>query len=504
MMNFQGKNLQGANSANTTHARQTATNTACSKTLDSSAHTNHTAHINHVTPAKRALSACALIAATFAPLSAFDIKYNGWLESFSKVGFVDNGIDENLGKYPTDSFTTMIGSFGIDGNILSKENAKHKMTYGLSVTAGGLVLDSTDSRFPLGRDSVNNEYVGNWSGYKGDLPYGQQRRLYVINNAYIDYKLGDFSSDAFSFQFKGGRYESGAEYMSGFTQGFEFAARFRFSDSQALKLWWFSSYGRAFASGQWMVDLYSPRGYRTGAGRFANYGIHAFKATYSIGGLDVIPFIYFSPGTYTAPALQLRYDTNRGFEQEGWRSQTILHFINPIHDDQWVGQYFYGDRTGKSTQTLYIYERVDYAQYNFGLGLYKNFGNANARIGTTGNPVALDFWTASTYELGRSISDIIGNDAITPFLFVGGLHYNKKFEWQILARYTESTRSQEHSVAGSVGYRFDGGLRIGAKLEYYNDITKAGYKTGANGNTAGTPQNIADRSHAFAWIRYDF
>ncbi|STO96325.1 outer membrane family protein [Helicobacter canis] len=466
-------------------------------------------------PTSKILAVSTIVASMFSTASAFDIKYNGWLEAFGKGGFNNQAIDADKGIYPTDSFLNVVGSLGFDGNLLPKDTENQSLKYGFNVTGGSMILDSTSKGFPLGPDSVNNEYVGNWAGYNQNLgpKDGTNRHLYVVNNAYLDYTYGDFDTSPFSFQFKGGRYLSSAEYMSGYTQGFEAAMKFKFSDSQSLKLWWYSSYGRAFAFGQWLIDFYSPQGYMTSGGQFANYGIHAFKAIYSLGGLDITPYIYFSPGTYTAPAFRVEYDTNKGFDGTGFRSRTFANILLPIYgDDTWVGKYRWGSIVDKYTQSLLIQQQFDYNNYNFGLGVYKNFGHANARIGTTGNPWMIDFWTASSYDIGRSISDMIGKDAITPYLFVGGTHFANKLWWQILGRWTDAERSQEHSVALNLKYQIDERLSIGGKIEYFSDTTKAGYKvgwaneSGSNGNTApqsGTPKNIADRSHAFLWIHYD-
>lgn len=458
-----------------------------------------------------------MIFGSFATLEAFDIKYNGWLESFSKIGFNNQPIDVNLGRYPTDTFVNVIGSFGFSGNILPATIQNHKLFYGFSVTGGSMIVDSSSKQYPGGANSVNSEYVGMWLGYDLQGDPATKRHYYVFNNAYLDYTLGNFADDTLSFRFKGGRYRSSAEYMSGYTQGFEVAFRAKFSDTQSLNLWWFSSYGRAFAFGQWLIDFYSPRGYMSN-GKFINNGIHAFKATYSFGGLDVIPYVYFSPGTYLAPAIRFVYDTNREFNNQGFRSQTFINFIAPINE-RGIGKYRYGDLVERYTQNLFIKQQFNYNNYNFGLGIYKNFGNANAWIGTNGNPLqsVLDFWTASSYDLGRSISDMIGKDAITPFLFVGGVHYRDKVAWGIVGRFSESRRSQEQSIAGSIKYKFEGGLSVGAKIEYYNDITKEGYRVGSNGDntaangpyqptttTSTTSKNIADRSHAFVWVHYDF
>lgn len=432
----------------------------------------------------------------------FSLIYTGWVESFSKIGFNNQSIDNNLGKYPTDSFSAMVGSFGLKSELKSQIQT---LKAGLSVTAGALVYDSSSKPYPGGVGSVMNEYIGMWEGFDSQGKSSVKRHYYVVNNAYLDYelKLGAKSG----FYLKGGRYESSAEYMSGYTQGFEVGLNLG-----NLKLWWFSSYGRAFAYGQWLVDFYAPRGYVDSGGKFIHNGIHAFKATYSFLGLDIIPAVYFSKGTYIAPIIEARYDTKRDFDGKGFRSQTTVHFMNPLHESRVVGNYRYGDLVGKEAQTLYIKQRFDINQYNFGLGLYKNFGNANAYIGTIGNPLSLDLWTTTAYDLGRNISDMIGKDAITPFVFVGGKHFDNRFSWNLISRYSDSRRSEEASIAGSLSYVLGGGLSVGVKLEWLRDTTKAGYRVGSNPNNNGsdlqtiksTPKRTDDRSHSFIWVRYEF
>lgn len=429
---------------------------------------------------------------------AFNSSFQGWLESFSKIGFNNQSINEDLGKYPTESFASMVGSVGLFGDILESK----RLSYGLSVTAGGLVLDSSMPKSPGAVGSINTEYIGSWRGYNSSK--AESIRTFVFNNAFLKYNI--VNNEKFSLAFKGGRYKSIAEYMSGYTQGFELESKIALnSNGSNLKLWWFSSYGRAFAYGEWLIDFYSPRGYFTDSGRFANYGIHAFKAEFNVNlneknKLLILPYVYFSPGTYTAPAFRLAY----AFIGNKLYSKTMINLLSPIHDDRVVGQYYYGNLAGKNTFNLYATQTFIIKNVDFGVGIYKNFGNANARIGTNGNYLMLDFWTASAYDLGRSISDMIGKDAITPFLFVGANHGKKgQFNWKLIGRITESSRSSEQSVALNANYSFNN-VTIGAKLEYFNDITKANYKVGANGNTQGVPKNISDRSHAFLYINYKF
>lgn len=136
--------------------------------------------------ASKILAISTIVAGMLSSASAFDIKYNGWLEMFGKGGFNNQPIDKDKGVYPTDSFLNVVGSLGFDGNLLAKDTENQSLKYGFNLTGGSMILDSTSKGFPLGPDSMNNEYVGNWAGYnqnKGPLD-GTNRHLYVINNAY--------------------------------------------------------------------------------------------------------------------------------------------------------------------------------------------------------------------------------------------------------------------------------------------------------------------------------
>ena len=97
-------------------------------------------------------------------------------------------------------------------------------------------------------------------------------RNYILHNAYID-----FQSDYFNL--KGGRYESGIDYFSGYTQGFNADIHFNVAPNDDLKIWWFSSWGRAFAYSQWFLDFYAPKTSKSKNGKLVNTGIHS-------GGID--------------------------------------------------------------------------------------------------------------------------------------------------------------------------------------------------------------------------
>ncbi|PAF42724.1 hypothetical protein BKH45_03260 [Helicobacter sp. 11S03491-1] len=440
-----------------------------------------------------------------ASLHAFDYKVSGKAESFSKFGFNNTPINSIKGKYPTESFVTMVGALQIDMNLLPQSLTSQTLKTGIGGLVGGLAFDSGRNLIdhatgaPFGSPIFN--YFGYYAQYEGNAPWqtpnynigmSKNSRDYVIYNAYLDYDYAGI------FGIKGGRYESGADFYSGFTQGFEVYTKF-----SEFKLWWFSSYGRAFAYDEWLYDFYAPKTYTTPKGKTINLGIHAFKATWAHHGVTIAPFIYFSPKTYTAPSIEVGYDSNPEFDgKEGFRSQTTVIALFVSHDKRVRNVNRYGNPAGTGGQTLLIKQRFDIDNYNIGGGIYKNFGNANAEVGTYGNPMGIDFWTASVYDIGASVSDMIGEDALSGWIYGGGVHGD--FMWGVLGRLTTSKRSNEQSIAINVAYNFPFNISAGLKLEYFNDITKTGYKVGDTGRVPGQPQDISDRSHMMAFIRHSF
>lgn len=462
----------------------------------------------------------ALLGTTW--LNAFDYKISGKAESFSKFGFNNTPINSTEGKYPTESFVTMVGALQLDMNLLPKSISEHSLTGGIGGLIGGLAYDSTRNLIdeatgkPFG--SVAFNYIGYYAKYNGtadwqspdyNIGMTQNTRHYVLYNAYLNYDYDGI------FGIKGGRYESTADFHSGFTQGFEVYAKL-----SEVKLWWFSSYGRAFAYDEWLYDFYAPKTYTEPSGKVVNLGIHVFKATWYHNGITIAPFIQFSPKTYTTPAIEVGYDTNPEFDGEGFRSQTTIYGLFSVWDKNVRSGYRYGSPTGVDGQTLLIKQRFDINNYNIGGGIYKNFKNANAHMGTYGNPVGIDFWTASAYDIGASISDMMGKDAFTGFLYGGGYYmlghsknFGGKLNWGILGRLTTSDRSNEQSIAINADYQFSSPfqLAVGIKLEYFRDLTKYGYKVGISdptaegvGDISHQPQDISDRSHMMAYVRYGF
>ncbi|GAA8936947.1 outer membrane beta-barrel protein HofB [Helicobacter pylori] len=475
------------------------------------------------TPLKNKVFCGLYVLSLSTSLQAFDYKIEVLAESFSKVGFNKKKIDISRGIYPTETFVTAVGQGNIYADFLSKglKDQGHVLEGKIGGTIGGVAYDST--KFNQGGSVIYN-YIGYWDGYLGgkralldgtsihECALGSDgkvidsiacgnarankiRRNYVMNNAFLEYRYKDI------FVAKGGRYQSSAPYMSSYTQGFEISTKVKDKSEGIHKLWWFSSWGRAFAYGQWIYDFYSPRTVIKN-GRALNYGIHLVNYTYERKGVSVSPFFQFSPGTYYSPGVVVGYDSNPNFNGVGFRSETKAYVLLPVHDPLKRDTYRYAIKAGTAGQSLLIRQRFDYNEFNFGGAFYKVWKNANAYIGTTGNPLGIDFWTNSVYDIGQAISHVVTADAISGWVFGGGVH--KKWLWGTLWRWTSGTLANEASAAVNVGYKISKSLTASVKLEYLGVMTHAGFMVGSYRPTPGSKALYSDRSHLMTTLSAKF
>ncbi|PAF52772.1 outer membrane family protein [Helicobacter sp. 13S00477-4] len=415
-----------------------------------------------------------LISILSLPLFSFDYKVRGQASSFSKIGFDGKKYDPNKGIYPTESYATMMGELDLDMNLAE----------GLNITIGGMINGIVyDSTLWQGDGPLATEYIGWYAGHSGQIQ--QQPRFYMIHNAYISYDYQGI------FGFKAGRYETtGYDWFSAFNQGVEAYVQY-----SGIKIWGLFSDARASAYNDWFWPY--GRYYSTGAPFFAA-GIK-----YSKNGLSVSPYIYYIPESLNAPGFNITYDTNPNFDQKGFRMKTTIVGLFPFYSQTTPTSrdvIVFGELLGKNAQTLFIRQQFDIDNYSFGGIVYKNFGNANGKIGIYGDPIAYNVWTGSVYDSGPSLSNMIGKDALSWFLFVGS--QIKDFNWQLLGRITTSPRANEQSLALYLSYAFNKHIDAGLKLEYFNDTTHKGYHIG-NGPILQN-NNKSDRSHAMVHITYTF
>ena len=437
---------------------------------------------------KKVYSSFALLALLGTSGHAVDFHVKGGLDAFSKIGFNNHKINKAENIYPTESFMNIVGMLEVNADFLSQEqkDSGQKLTGTVGVAVGGPILDST--RLLEGGSQMSN-YIGS---------------QFVLNNANLSYTI---TKDDNSLNVKVGRYASGKQFYSGYTQGFE--ATYAYKGFQAL---WFSSFGRAsIGGGEWLFDFTNkPANSPTGK---LNHGVHIFKPSYTFeNGFYISPFVYFSPEFYVAPMLEIAFDSNPTFKGEGFRSTTRVIIMAPFHNKPVQNDYRYQNKAGADGQTISIKQQFDINNYNFGLGLYKNFGNANAFIGTYGNAAigGWDFWTGSVYDLAGALNNVITKDATTGYIFVGGDH--GKLSWTTLGRLTFSPRANEQAALVSVGYSFPYNIRLWVKLEWQSVTTHKGY-TISNNTTINmddpktiklTKNQTSDRSNAMILLSYSF
>lgn len=441
-------------------------------------------------------------------------KIGGSLGTFTKAGFNNQKANTSAEIYPTENFSSLFGEVNTSYNVLAFLQNEHikAFKFGLGFAAGALIMDSTKNDGLNGSGSrLNNNYVGYWGGYLGEG--GRPDRNFLVHNAYLDLQTTYFN-------IKGGRYESSMDYFSGYTQGFNVDTHFKYGDlsDNEIKIWWFSSFGRGFAYSQWFYDYYAVK---TSKNNSKSYGIHAGGIDINYGELAqngdykngdsflIRPFVYFYPGLYQAPGLKFNYKKEFG---NGYGIDLILqgyglHVANSALTKN-GGNKRYDESVDKWSGNINAILRANIFDYYAQIGYYQNFKSANSHFGTYGNPLGFDYWTASVYDIGASASDAINRNAKTVYLSGGGKHaltYGD-FGWEILGRLTYSPRSDEQSVALSLSHLFKNNIKLGLKIEWFRDVTKAGYNPGASarGSTALSAKRADDRSHAFLTFDYLF
>lgn len=437
---------------------------------------------------KKSLLGLALVCAS---AQAFDYTISGSAETFTKWGFNNVTPDVNTGRAPTDSFTTLFSQLNLKADLGAG------FVFGLGGSLAGLVFDSTQGFTANGYSFNASPVQASYFGYSWDKGKVQN---YMIQNAYLSY-------EGAHLYLKAGRYEAGkvGEWFSGYNQGAE-----GYIQSGAFKLWGFWSNRRAFAYNQWYLDFYRVHGLKK--------DIFAAGVDLTFGGFKTSVFSYYVDSKVTAPGVSFTYNTNTDFQLSGFRSLTRVRTLFPQALSSFDGLNTSGEASGigsgqrdwgvinASSATLWIDQHFDVDNFNFGVGIYKNFGNANELIGRYGNPVlsVVDFWAAGGYDIGQSLSDMVGKDAFTGYGYVGATY--GAFNWQVLARGTNSPRSAEQSVALNLDYKIREDFKIGGKLEWFSDTTKAGYNP-FQGVIVGqklTANRTDDRSHIFFYMTHTF
>ena len=424
---------------------------------------------------------------------------------FSRFGFNDK-YDPSIGAYPTDSVASLYTELNLRYNMLSHLDSSSMDTLSFVVGGafGGIGYDSTRNDNDNDDGGLGYWYSGYYGGYLGnEAATPLNTRNFVMHNGFFHLKSKGFEA-------KLGRYKSTMDQQSAYTQGFNIDYTTHIGSDSSLKVWGFGSYGRAYAYAQWIYDWYSEltTDFNKDGKADANLGKYAFGIDFVNGSLQentpsysllIRPYIYFYPEIFEAIGGRMIYESNVS-EKLSIKAQMQGFYLH-IHDAFVKGKFSNQSPIDPNSTNLNIVLEATYSGYNMGLGYYQNFGSANAYFG--GYPIYIDIWTASLYDIGRSKSDMVNRNAQSFYLITKkDFTYSfGKIHSKILARYTQSPRSDETSVALYLGHTFKNNLSIGCKLEYLSDTTKAGYKI--NGTELKNTR-IDDRSHAFLTFDHGF
>ncbi|PAF45857.1 outer membrane family protein [Helicobacter sp. 11S02629-2] len=447
------------------------------------------------------------------------VMLDGYVGTFSKFGFNQTPVDATKDRYPTESFTSLVTQLDLNIDPSQKFGWEDtSLTFDVGATLGGLAYDSTkfDNNGTNGGGLAFN-YFGYRDGYfrNAQEATGNNTRNIIVHNAYVDFKSK-------YFDFKGGRYESDADYLSGYNQGFSTNVHYKFGDNNEAKLWWMSSWGRGLAYSRWFYDFYS----ESGGWQKDNFsGLHFAGLDLTFGNADntrnilVRPFVEFANNIFT----QVGGKVVATFGDSNFKSKTHLQgywvgLSNATMNDPsklsavgtGLNAKLFGETLDKNSFNLALIQTFYVKDFDFGLGLYKNFGFANAIIGTTGNASFnsyVDVNANSVYAYGRDYINALARNAFSAYGFVGGTHDVGigDLTWNLQYRYTTAPRAEENSLSLDIYQQFKD-FGVGLNLVYLGVQTNAGYAVGQlfAGNPSTLGRRYDDRSHAYFYIDYKF
>ncbi|RAX53069.1 hypothetical protein CCY99_06800 [Helicobacter sp. 16-1353] len=426
--------------------------------------------------------------------SAFDYDVYGGAYMFSKIGFNNVKVNENTGKYPTDSWASIALDLNIKGSFVDG------FTYGLGGMLSAPVWDPYQASYAYingnARHSLNNNS-------NDEIGY----RYYVLATAYLGYQ---FKNDTIDVGIKAGRFDDlNTDWFSGFGEGVKLWAG---NDLIKFQFNWITR--RAFAYNEWFYDFYS-----VGKADKWDYNRDFLVGAFDInvGDFNIKPQVWYHRNDYIAPGLNLGYTFDNGIVSAK-TSAYSLFILSHKNLANGVGMYRNGTDNKLST-ILIVKEDISHMGWDFGLGVRKNWGNprGNSGMGQHGNPSGLDDWTASagTKDFwgfdAWALNDINGWNAFTGWLSMGKAY--ESFDWNIIARVTTAKESDEQSIALNMGYNATEVIRLGLKLEWFNDISKRFERVNGVNLPSGNPYSAElqsidkvrnDRSHAFLTFEYKF
>ena len=190
---------------------------------------------------------------------------------------------------------------------------------------------------------------------------------------------------------------------------------------------------------------------------------------------------------------------------------TKITAIFPIHPASIVdiGNYYFNgfkDPTG-FTSSILVRQDIDFFDtYKVALAIYKNIGNANARIGLFGNPIGIDIWDNSVYTTGASLNASVAPDALSVLLFTEARWDNlakwvKSLSVGIDGRYTTAPSADEYSLKLLVDWGITDTIKLGVIINYYTHFM---YSSAWDNEGVVSGNHILDRSYLMTNIAYNF
>ncbi len=409
------------------------------------------------------------------------LSFNGLASIYSKIGFNAQKYDPINEIYPTDSYASILAHLNANYHFLNHFNLQ------LGIALNGLFLDSTHFQSPNNPEapSIYN-YVGFYQGHSGLGPL--KPHFAFIHNAYLDYNQ---TFNQITYHLKVGRYETDKlDWFSDFNQGFE--ASITKNNFEGLILF---SDARASAYGDWFYDY----------GRYytQNHPLIILQASYHIPTLLLQSYLYESPDYYSAPGIHIESIFGTIL-----KSKSTLIALFPFHhhvSSNTTDAIVFNQKLDSFSASLFLKEELSFKNYTFGGAVYKNFGNANGRIGIYGDPIHSNIWAGSLYA-NTSLTDIVSRDALSGFLFFS-TSYNA-FSYGLMARYTHSLRGHEEALSLNLSSHLTKNLDLALRIEYFLDTTLKGQTLGAL-NKDSTPIILGhtlrnDRSHMMLWLTQTF
>ena len=403
----------------------------------------------------------------------------------SKNGFFYTGAMELFNK----NATTLAGSFPNNtyGYALGQINVGYKYN-GFEVVLGGVGAGLT-------HDSTKGlafNHVGFWSGYMNENAAGASaanaHNLFV-HNAYMRYQSENLDLKLGRFK------QENDDWIDVYAEGVNAIVR---AGGFHLKL--FGTSGLAIVGNGWL--MYYER-------LFSTYGILNAEVGYANEFVKFDAYVYYGNREYIAPGVNLEIYAG---DSDTFGSKTKLTALFPYHHKGMEGirkHYFAdfgdGDSSGWNA-TLVARQDFDFLRhYNVALAVYKNIGNANARMGQPGNPLGLYTLDNSVYSTGPALNALVAPDAFSA-LFFSNITLNTAkagdFVFGLDGRYTTAPSAREHSLKAHIDWDIDSQLKLSLIATYYIS-TPLEVHWAINGAVPEVGKAL-DRSYVISQVSYNF